>query len=257
MRLLARLRARADTAYDNTYHDKLRGRLWRALSGTAYDETHDANRPTGFCYSNPFPPGDFREGDKRTLLVSAPQEDLLAHIAGDLMENRELNIGEMPFHVDELTTVSPDVGEPGSSGTVESGTGMLVRIPPWRAEDYDIEKEGDQAIFWQPKHSMEPLKTQLEDNLDQKHDLFCPEYLPGPSEKDYDLFTEYELIKTFAIPVTISRNQEMTYVLSKWRFGYTVRDDDHRRHLNLALDTGLGERNALGLGFINITNHDE
>jgi len=46
----------------------------------------------------------------------------------------------------------------------------------------------------------------------------------------------------------------MTYVLSKWRFGYTVQDEHHRRHLNLALDTGLGERNSLGLGFINITD---
>jgi CRISPR-associated endoribonuclease Cas6 len=44
----------------------------------------------------------------------------------------------------------------------------------------------------------------------------------------------------------------MTYVLSKWRFEFTVQSDDHRRHLNLALSTGLGERNALGLGFVNL-----
>ncbi|MFK5605390.1 CRISPR-associated endoribonuclease Cas6 [Haloferax volcanii] len=210
----------------------------------------------GFTYSNPFPPGDMRENDERTLLIAAPQEDLLAEVAQDLIADRELNIGEMPFHIDELTSLSPDVGEPGSEGMIESGTGMLVRIPPWRAEEYGIDHEGDEATFWRPKHTMEPLKTQLENNLDQKHDLFCPEYLPGPSETDYDLFTDYELIKTFAIPVTVSQNQEMTYVLSKWRLGYTVRDDDHRRHLNLALDTGLAERNALGFGFINIRDHD-
>ena len=198
-----------------------------------------------------------REGDERTLLIAAPQEDLLAEVAENFIANRELNIGEMPFYIDELTGISPDVGEPGSSGTIQSGTGLLVRIPPWRAEDYGIEKRGDEAIFWRPKHSMEPLKTQLENNLDQKHDLFCPEYLLGPSETEYDLFDTYELVKTFAIPVEVSQGQEMTYVLSKWRLGYTVRDDDHRRHLNLALDTGLGERNALGLGFINITDHDE
>nr|WP_275879994.1 CRISPR-associated endoribonuclease Cas6 [Haloferax lucentense] len=197
-----------------------------------------------------------RENDERTLLIAAPQEDLLAEVAQDLIADRELNIGEMPFHIDELTSLSPDVGEPGSEGMIESGTGMLVRIPPWRAEEYGIDHEGDEATFWRPKHTMEPLKTQLENNLDQKHDLFCPEYLPGPSETDYDLFTDYELIKTFAIPVTVSQNQEMTYVLSKWRLGYTVRDDDHRRHLNLALDTGLAERNALGFGFINIRDHD-
>lgn len=254
MRLLARLSARADTAYDNTYHHKLRGRLWRAVEGTKFEQYHDENRPIGMSYSNPFPPGDLQEGDERTLLIAAPQEQLLTAIAEDLIANRELNIGEMPFHIDELTTVAPDVGEPGSTGTLETGTGLLVRIPPWRAEEYGIEPENGQATFWQPEHSMEPLRTQLENNLDKKHRLFCRDHLPGPSEKEYALFDDYELIKTFAIPVTVTEGTEMTYVLSKWKFGYTVRDDDHRRHLNLALDTGLGERNALGLGFVN--DHD-
>ena len=254
MRLLARLSARADTAYDNTYHHKLRGRLWRALEGTKFEQYHDENRPIGMTYSNPFPPGDLREGDERTLLIAAPQEQLLTAIAENLIANRELNIGEMPFHIDELTTVAPDVGEPGSMGTLETGTGLLIRIPPWRAEEYGIESENGQATFWQPEHSMEPFRTQLENNLDKKHRLFCREHLPGPSEKEYALFDDYELIKTFAIPVTVTEGTEMTYVLSKWKFGYTVRDDDHRRHLNLALDTGLGERNALGLGFMN--DHD-
>jgi CRISPR-associated endoribonuclease Cas6 len=161
----------------------------------------------------------------------------------------------MPFHVDELTSLAPDVGEPGTTGTIETGTGLLVRIPPWMAEEYGIERRGDQAIYWRPKHSMEPLRTQLENNVDKKHRLFCPDHLPGPSDKSYSLFDDYELIKTFSIPVTVSQGTELTYVLSKWRFGYTVRDDDHRRHLNLALDTGLGERNALGLGFVNITDY--
>jgi len=257
VRLLARLHARADAAYDNTYHHKLRGRIWRALQDTEYEQYHDENRPVGFTYSNPFPPRNMEEGDSRTLLISAPQEGLLAEVAEDLIDERELNIGQMPFFVDELTSLAPDVGEPGSSGSLETGTGLLVRIPPWRAEEYGIENRGDQAIYWRPEHSMEPLRTQLENNLDKKHRLFCSDHLPGPSNKSYSLFDDYELLKTFAIPVTVSEGEELTYVLSKWRFGYTVRDDDHRRHLNLALDTGLGERNALGFGFMNMADYDE
>lgn len=257
MRLLARLSARADAAYDNTYHHKLRGRLWRGLQDTEFEQYHDENRPTGFTYSNPFPPGDMEEGDERTLLVAAPQEQLLVAVAEDFIQDRELNVGEMPFHIDELTSLQPDVGEPGSTGTLETGTGILVRIPPWRADEYGIENEHDQATFWLPEHSMKPFITQIENNLDKKHGLFFDDHLPGPSAKDYDLFEGYELIKTFAIPVTVTEGREMTYVLSKWRFDYQVRDDDHRRHLNLALDAGLGERNSLGLGFMNITSHDE
>lgn len=254
MRILARLRARADAVYQNDYHHKLRGRVWRALDGTEYEQSHDGDDPPGFTYSNPFPPRDMQEGDSRTLLVAAPDEELLTHVARDFRENPELNVGEMPFHVEDLSALTPDVGEPGSSGVIETGTGLLVRIPPWRCDDYGIDHPGgDTAVYWRPEHSIEPLREQLEANLDRKHGLFGPEHLPGPTDREGELFDGYELLKTFALPVEVTQGQEMTYVLSKWRFSYTVRDDHHRRHLNLALDAGLGERNALGFGFVNLT----
>lgn len=250
---MAHLTARMDTAYDNAYHHKLRGRLWNALDGTEFNERHDANEPPGFVYSNPFPPRDMNAGDKRKFIVAAPEERLLTQIARDLQAERELNIGEMPFRVKDVNAFAPDVGEPGTRGTFETGTGLLVRIPPWRCEEYGIDHPGgDTAVFWRPEHTTEPLLNQLEANLDKKHGLFCPEYLPGPSDVEGNLFDSYELLKTFAVPVQVTERETMTYVLSKWKFGYTVRDEDHRRHLNLALDCGLGERNSLGFGFVNI-----
>jgi CRISPR-associated endoribonuclease Cas6 len=54
--------------------------------------------------------------------------------------------------------------------------------------------------------------------------------------------------------VTVTEGVEETWVLSKWRFEYTVRDDHHRQHLNLALDCGIGERNGLGFGFVNVVD---
>lgn len=257
MRILARLRARSDAAYDNSYHHKLRGRIWNALEGTEYDEIHDENRPKPFTYSNPFPPRDMDEGEKRSLLVASTDEELLAHIAADLQDTPELNVGEMPFLVEDVSPLSPDVGEPGTSGILETGTGLLVRIPPWRFDEYGIDTESDEAEFWRPEHTMEPLQNQLEANLDKKHNQYCPDYLPGPTDVAGELFDGYELLKTFAIPVTVTEGHEETWVLSKWKFEYTVRDDDHRRHLNLALDVGLGERNSLGFGFVNIADYDE
>ena len=252
MRLLIRLRARADAAYDNTYHHKLRGRIWQALEDTEYDAIHDENQPKPFTYSNPFPPGEMSEGDERTLLVASPDEQLLTRVARDLQDNPELNIGEMPFRVTDISALSPDVGEPGTSGTVETGTGVLVRIPPWQFAEYGIDGEHNEAEFWRPEHTVEPFRTQIEANLDRKHEQFGPDYLPGPSEVEGKLFDGYELIKTFAIPVTPTRDVEETWVLSKWRFDYTVRDDNHRRHLNLLLNAGIGERNSLGFGFVNL-----
>lgn len=252
MRLLIRLRSRRDARYDHTYHHKLRGRLWQAIEGSEFDSRHDEGQPVGLCFSNPFPPRDMEEGDDRTLLVAASDRGMLGVIANDFDENRELNIGEMPFTVTDMSVLAPDVGEPGTRGVLETGTGVLVRIPPWRCEEYDIETDGEEPTFWEPEHTIEPLKTQLENNLDQKHGQFCPDDLPGPTERSNDLFDSYELIKTFALPVTVTQGVEMTYILSKWRLGYEVRDDHHRRHLNLSLDTGIGGRNTLGFGFLNI-----
>lgn len=243
--------ARTDAAYQNDYHHKLRGRIWDALEGTLYGERHGDGNMTGFSYSNPFPPSDMKQGDDRKLLIASPNEGLLATIANDLLAYPEFNIGEMPFQVHDVDMLEPDVGEPGMRGKIETGTGMLVRIPPWRCDEYGIDNRGDESVFWRPEHSTGPLESQLEENLDKKHDQFAHDYLPGPSEDDGKLFDGYELIKTFAVPVTVTEGQKMTYVLSKWRFSYTVRDDHHRRHLNLAFDCGLGERNSLGLGFVN------
>lgn len=255
MRLLIELRAEAAARYNNAAHHKLRGRLWRGLDRAKFDTLHDAEHPAGVCNSQIFPWGDIEEGDKRYVLVSAARQDVLNGIADGLVDSPEFNVGEMQFRISEITPVSPDVGEPGSSGTIETGSGVLIRIPPWKHEEYGIAAESDgESLFWRPEYSMEPFQVQLENNLDRKHERFCPEYLSGPSETEGQLFDEYELLKTYALPLTVSEGEERTVVLSKWRFKYHVRDDDHRRHLNLALDTGIGERNALGLGFVNIEN---
>ncbi|SNR61140.1 CRISPR-associated endoribonuclease Cas6 [Halorubrum vacuolatum] len=256
MRILTRLRARHDAAYDNAYHHKLRGRIWNALESSPYDDLHDAERPAPFVSSNPFPPRDMERGDERSLLIASPNEELLAYIAEDLTRRRELNIGEMPFRVTDVSPLSPDVGEPGTTGTLETGTGVVVRIPPWRFDDYGINVDSDEAEFWRPEHTLDPFLTQVENNLDKKHSLFCADHLPGPSDVAGNLFDGYELLKTFAIPVTITSGRQETWVLSKWRFDYTVRDSDHRRHLNLLLDVGVGEANSLGFGFVNITSYD-
>jgi len=259
VRLLLRLTARADTAYDETYHNKLRGVIWNALEGTRFDDEHDSGEPLGFAYSNPFPPGDMREGDEKTLILSSVHEDLLSHIAQSLKADRELNIGEMPFHVDDMSALEVDVGEPGTEGTIETGTGVVVRLYEKHREEYGIETDGDYgdtATYWRPKHTNEPFVDAVTDNLQTKHDLFMPDHLPGPEEVDGRLFNEYDLIKTYALPVTVTEGVERRIVLSKWRLGYKIRDDHHRRHLNLALDAGIGGRNSLGFGFVNITEKE-
>lgn len=246
MRILTDIEARRDTAYDPAYHPKLRGRIWGALEDTKYD-THGHPVP-GFTFSNPFPWGDLQEGDECQLLVASALEEQLAHITADLLDDRELNIGEMPFRVTDARPLDPDVGPPGTEGVLETATGVYTVTPDKYLDDTT---DGDYQTYWQPEHGMTAFFDYVETQLQAKHDRFLPDSVPGPKDVDQPLFEEYELLKTFALDVEVTQGVEQTLVLSKWRFPYRVRDDAHREHLNLALDVGIGGRTPLGFGFLN------
>ena len=260
MRILVKLSARQDAAYRHTWHDKVRGRIWNALRGTPWDDAHGTRELSPFAFSNPFPPRDMTAGDRRYLIVASPYRDLLAHVASDLLDDRELNVGDMPFHVDGLDPLDPDVGPPGATGTMRTGTGLLIRIPADRCDEFGVEHpRGDDAstpVYWSEWYTTEAFFELLEENLADK----CRVHADEPVERgalDGPLFDGYELVKSIAVPINVSTRETKEHVLTKWNFSYTIRNQAHRRMLNTALDCGLGHRNALGLGFVHLEDDSD
>lgn len=257
MRLIVSTRSNLDASHSTEFGYKLRGRIWRALEETEFDYRHKQDEPPGFVTSCPRPFGDVREGESRFLMIASPDETLLEHIHDNLDDEPTLNIGEWSLDIESIHSRRIDVGELGSRGRLETATGVLVSFPPHKFQELGLTKhltdeqiESGERCFWRPKFGNGLLFDQLEANLDRKHRLFKPDHLPGPSDVPGRLFDRYELLKTFATPKRLTESVEHTLILSKWRLGYQVRDQDHRRHLNLALECGLGERNPVGLGFV-------
>lgn len=257
MRAIVYLRAKTDFAYDNRYNRKLRGRLWKALSDTVYEDRHDDGNPIGLSFSNPFPPAKtINEGDRMKVLVAATKRDLLGTVLNDFNENRSIDIGQMQFRVSDAQLVDADVGPPGSTGTLKTETPVVCRLRPEDREQYGIDEDEiphdpDQKTYWRPEFSVEPFMDRITRNLAHKHHLFEGDGFPDPTEVDYDLFTGYELEGTYANPLRVTPDTEITLIVSEWTFDYEVEDRHHRRFLNLLLDAGMGERNSYGFGFIN------
>lgn len=253
MRALVRLTVAEDCAYDRNYNHKLRGRIYDAFHDTEWSAIHNANQPPGLCFSNPFPfDHEFSAGEEKNLIISTVHgADLLTEIVQDLCGNPQLDIGHMRFHVDEATFVEPDVGPPGTTGTIETDTGIVQPLRDDICEEYGISTDYDHRTYWTHDHPLDALVDALRSNLDFKHALYG-ETDTEPSDHA-PLFDGYNLIKTFADDKNVSTDHVATLPMSKWRFDYEVRDETHRQHLNLALACGLGAKNSLGLGFINIT----
>jgi CRISPR-associated endoribonuclease Cas6 len=279
-RIITKVRARADASYQLEYHYPLRSRIYSALNGTAFDDRHNAPQPPGFVTSSIMPFGDLSEGDERTLIIAAHERDLLQHVLGDFGRDRELNLGELPLTVDSAWIKDTDVGGPGSTGTITTRTGVLVEIPPSMFEGFGITEivaDTEQPEFWRPHLGRGPFDALVEANLALKDSLFGGDgAVPatddtgtlladgggdGETPLDTDLgidgplFDSAEFLKDFAKPMMVTRSPDVrrTAVLSKHDFEFTVRNQRHRHLLNLALDCGLGSKNHLGMGFLDLT----
>lgn len=258
-RLKVSLRAEADAAYDTAYHNKLRGRVGTALAGTEYerDGNGDAS-PLGLSYSSLLPWGDLTEGDTRYVIFAASREDVLIKLAADFKRNPKFNIGEMPLRVTGLEEHTADVGPPGTTGRLETKTGVLVKFAPVECNEYGIDSDGDTVVFWrQADHSISAFADKLESTLQTRWEqLDSAPNGPGPTDLYEPLFSEYNFKKDFAVPLTVTEDETRTLILSKWELGYTVQSPAHRDVLNFVLATGLSARSNYGLGFTEITTKD-
>ena len=262
MRVELALDAIADAAYDTSYHHKLRGRLWRAFADdTTYSDVHDSDQGIGLAFSNIYPWGNITEGDRRYLRVASPRRQVLDDLVTHLGQDHAFDIGQMRFRVGEITGHAPDVGESGSTGLIDTATGVFCALNRERSEKYGVDTgemdagESETRTFWLPEHGMGPLRETISRSLQQTHESFGDPYYDGPMEVDEPLFEQIEPIKdevTYSITFQPATAVDRTVILSKWRFGYRVRDETHRYHLNLALDSGIGQRREHGFGFLNL-----
>lgn len=253
MRVLIRLKATADTVYDEIYHHKLRGAIWRRLQDTPYAALHGDSASISFAFSNPFPVKNISEGDARKILIASPHNGLIEALAEMVEPGEEFNIGEMAFRIDRVSTFGVDVGEPGTRGRLRTDTGVYVRLPCEQWDEYGITPDYNaEEISWTPDYPVGLFLQRVRENLRWKHNLIFDDYLQNVTP-EIELFDGIEPTKTYPlqVPVSSGAGYEYTFILTKWMFGYQVRNDDHRRWLNLLLNAGIGWRNGLGFGFAN------
>jgi CRISPR-associated endoribonuclease Cas6 len=172
MRLLVRLNAQRDAAYDPEYHHKLRGVIWRYLDSTPFEELHGTDDALPFVFSNPFPVKEIKEGDRRNVLIASPHDALMETLSKRINPNDEFNIGELPFEVSDTSLFGVDVGEPGETGTLSTASGIYVPLKRDRWEEFEIDPEYDtEEIGWVPEYSLDVFRQRIRENLSWKHDI--------------------------------------------------------------------------------------
>lgn len=252
-----------DSQYEMQYHYHLQGFIYRMLEGSKYHYVHDKEGYKFFCFSNVFPAGALRTGDYRTLIVSSPDDEFISYLRGVLNKpwNVDVKIGSMKFKIDNVDKL--DVKIPTNSPfTLITGTPITIRIPREKYKTYGVEPKGSyEYVYWRSDHPIDLFVSQIENNLTKKYTEYfglgngniVRDHKEGSTAKTPRLF----LFQNFKFKKQIStrvlmKGFDQVVIGTVWEFGFNA--DTKRDMIQFALDAGLGERNSLGFGFLNLHN---
>lgn len=235
MRLRLDLQPKQDSYLDESWRHKFRGVLYNNITNTDYHWVHNYD-VTPFNFSN------FYEREKEYL-----QENNIYHITitsffDGLLQNLKKNlkntihIGDYSFIVKNSKYITEKLPE---SGTIETKTAIYCEVP----SDYDT------ATYWKPDHGLDKFIQIIENDLDNKIDALT-KY--NSDNRGFTIFNELSFINTYSKPLQINTDTTHTLILSKWNLNYTIQNDLHKEYIKIALQTGLGGYNSLGLGYLYI-----
>jgi CRISPR-associated endoribonuclease Cas6 len=192
-----------------------------------------------------------RTGQIRHLLISSPNENLIQSIFSYIKENlipcqEIVNIGEQQYHIQDLGILDTKVT--GKRCVVRTSTPISVRIPEIAYDIYNINEDDrkQKFLYWRSNLSHDIFLNLILNNMKSKY----KEFHGVDTESVESAIKLAVLLKEVVIHLPID-DYTLKIPASFWRFYFDGLDTEQRSFLNFALDTGIGERNSAGLGFLN------
>ncbi|MEM3374256.1 MAG: CRISPR-associated endoribonuclease Cas6 [Candidatus Woesearchaeota archaeon] len=238
MRLILKLKSRKDSIYDTKYYHKLRGFIYNLLKNSIFD-IHDKRKYKFFCFSNIFPIEEIKTDKIRNLLISSPNKDFIYWLKGKISEEKIIEIGEMQFELVDLKIINQEL-----YNRLITGTPIVVRIPKNRYKEYNIISNRPYE-YWKTEYETKPFIKQLTENLIKKYNLYYNK------EMDYTKIFEFFNFKKEVCVHVIENGKEHPVVGTLWEFEFSHLNDIQRKILEFGIETGFGELNSSGFGFIN------
>jgi CRISPR-associated endoribonuclease Cas6 len=242
-RIIIELESLDACAYDLRYHSKLQGFVYNLLKGTPYEGVHNRKSYKNFCFSNIDPPFDMVAGDRRYLKIASPDEDMILTFVSSLEKLEVANIGDMSFAIKKVSIRRPKIGR---NAQLVTRTPIIIRIPRRKYETYGIAAK-HKYVYWRKDLPFNAFIKQLEDNLLKKYKenngtkIEEDKYLP--------LFQQFVFKKQVCNHIII-KGEEFRVFGSLWEFHFSYLSKEQRELLQFGYDTGFGERNSLGFGFM-------
>lgn len=208
---------------------EIQGFIYHLLKSSRYNFLHDIGGFKFFCFSN-----IFKNKNKYKLIISSVENKLIRTLYHRLKTIDTFRLGETLFTITDFKTLQT----PRRFNYFTTATPILLfRNQTMSNHCYSFKKDNiDYNWFFE----------RLKQNALKKYNAYYDEdyYLNGP------LFTSFEYKKEVAMNYK-RKSHKFVFVGSLWSRLFADFDKDNHRFYRFLYDTGLGEKNSLGYGFLN------
>ena len=224
----------------------IQGLIYRLILGSEFDR-HNESKFKWFNFSNIFPKRDFKIDEEKKLIISSPNEDFINYLYEKLNE------------IEGVTF---------SNKYSASITGLkMFKIKnlneKWITDTpiiLDIGKiAGAKHLYWTPKLKDKELASfkyflkRLTENSLKKIAVYYELNYNDLLEKYPLVFQTYKFVDSKKIVI----NKGIVNVKMAGTLWELVPDTLPIKFLSLLFETGLGEKNSLGFGFVKLKNRIE
>lgn len=226
--------------------NQLSGLVYRIIKNSGYSWIHDIPQkyPRFFSFSQLF-----LAKNKLALIFASPIRDLVISFKNFLNQNKLLSINKSPLLIDKIITLKYKF-EKDKPIIIKTETPVIVRIPKEKFQEYGLNFEKEYKYFyWRPlkekRIPLEPFTKQLEARIYKNFKLFT-----GKEDiKEIPIFIQFKYIKAIDLPI-YKNNKKISQPGTLWEF--TINPEVSYNLVNFILDTGLGELNSQGYGFVSL-----
>ncbi|HID09361.1 TPA: CRISPR-associated endoribonuclease Cas6 [Candidatus Micrarchaeota archaeon] len=219
-----------DFAWSEINQNLLVGLVWNLIKGTGYEILHDQRGFKFFTFSEIFPFGDFKKDEAKSMIISSPDPRFAEKIAEKIGDCYTARLGSHPvtLSTDKVFRIRP-------SSTWEAGSPVVVRL--------------DSGRYWrEDQNTLGEFIRLLEQNAVAKYRAYTGDQAFGI---EFPLFEQYEFVKGVVHSFRKGDGQRVMIIGSKWRFGLPKGWKMYREFYSFLMDCGIGEKNAMGYGFVN------
>lgn len=231
MRLIIKFESQQNYPYDSINKHTIQGFIYSLLKNTVFSNYHDFKGFKYFNFSNIFPVSNFKPDEIKNLIISSPKEGFIRVLFNSIRAKDYFYLGKKKMELKEARIFQPKL-----SRRFITSTPIVLFKNNRKNKYYSLEKTNDFSFF------MERIK----DNAIKKYNAYQNDnyYFEG------NLFDRFEFDREVA--VRVKKADKIFLVIGTLWKNLEKFNMDNKRFYKFIMETGLGEKNSLGFGMVNV-----